>query len=69
LGIDGGGAAAVAGAGADVFVEVDDDDDGKEEEEELEGDEADEGVEDNVFRTRNRIVACWARTLNNERSR
>jgi hypothetical protein len=48
-----------------VFVEVDDD----EKEEEVEGDEADEGVEDNVFLTRNRIVACCARTLNNERSR
>ncbi len=72
LGIDGGGAAAVAGAGADVFVEVDDDEEEEEEEEveeEVEGDEADEGVEDNAFLTRNRIVACWARTLNNERSR
>lgn len=41
-------------------------------EDEEEGDvdsEADDGCEENIWRTRNRIVACCARTLRSERIR
>lgn len=55
FGVDGDGDAA-------LFEE-------KEEEEGDVADEVDDECEETVFRTRNRIVACCARTLRSERSR
>lgn len=56
----------VGGAGTGAVV---DDEEGDEDEEEDDGDDEEEEGEDMIFRTRNRIVACCARTLSSESSR
>lgn len=64
LGVDGDVGDGVGAAAAAVVVVV--------EEDEEEGDvdrEVDDEWEDIIWRTRNRIVACWARTLRSERIR
>lgn len=57
------------GAAAAVAVVVEEEEEEEEGEEGDVDDEVDDECEEIVFRTRNRIVACCARTLSSERSR